>query len=180
MIKLAGAGICGRGNFHFFEKLFDTCGVAEIDEAVGIGHPEIYAVFRAQFVAQNFLAVHISTVTAAHILQDVNAFRVDDLRLLAADAAIAQRQFVAGLTANAKWRGGNGHFPAHSAGLDQCDSRGSRHLRMLRLCGCANCAPAGLKAPLMVGKDSWDVNSGADRMWRVWWLDALACGGGVR
>src|ERR1700684_432105 len=34
---------------------------------------------------------------------------------------------------------------------------------MLRLGGCSINAPAGLKAPLMVWKDSWDVNSSARR-----------------
>src|SRR5271155_5662659 len=167
MIEFARAGIRRRGNFHFFEKLFDARGISEIDEAVGIGHPEIDAVFRAQLVAENFLAVHVSAVAAAHIFENVNAFRGNDLGLLAADAAVPQRQLIAGLAADAKRRGGNGNFPAHSAGLDQRDSRGSRHLRMLRTGGCdAMCAPAGPKSPLMVGKDSWDVNSGADGVWR--------------
>ena len=71
---------------------------------IGIRHAEIDVVLGCELVAQNFFAVHECAVAAAHVFEDVSAFDGQDLRLLAADAAVAQREFVAGLAADAKRR----------------------------------------------------------------------------
>jgi hypothetical protein len=66
-------------------------------------------------------------VTAAHVLQHHAAVDGKDLRLFAADPAVAQGQFVAGLPSYAEWRGGDGDFPPNTIRFYDNKSCGTWH-----------------------------------------------------
>src|ERR1700677_4324915 len=66
-------------------------------------------------MAQSFLSINVSPVAAAHVFQHHGAVHRQNLRLLAADAAIAQGQFVAGLAADAVRSGADRHLAADAA-----------------------------------------------------------------
>ncbi len=78
-------------------------------------------------MAQNFFAVDVGAVAAAHVFEDVLAVRRYDARLLSADATVAKRQLVAGLPPDAEGHGDNFHFAASTAGFYQNNSRSAGH-----------------------------------------------------
>ena len=144
MVEFARARLRGRWRVNFINKLFKSRSVADVDETVGIRHPEIYVVFGAKLVAKYFFAVDVGSVAAAHVLEDVFAIRRNNTRLLAADAAVAKRQLIAGLPPNAERHGDDLDFAASTAGFYQNNSRSAGH-------GWFRCTRA---APVRDGSDS--------------------------
>src|SRR5271168_5316199 len=116
MVQLAGTGIFGSGCLNSFDQLFERGAFADVHQLVGIRHPEIDAVFRLEFVTENLFAVDVGPVAAAQILEHPTAIYRQNLSLLAADAAVAQREFGASLASNAKGRGGNRSLAANAVG----------------------------------------------------------------
>src|ERR1700730_17228442 len=100
----------GRRGFHALHELFNRRSLAQEGELVGVRHAEIYGVFRLQFVTKDFFTVDKGSVAAAHVFQHHGAVHRKNLRLLAADAAVAQGEFVAALTADSKRCCADGHF----------------------------------------------------------------------
>jgi hypothetical protein len=67
-------------------------------------------------------------VAAAEIFKDHRAVYAGDLRLLPADAAIAQRQFIAGLAADAKRKGRDRHLAPYAVRFNHDKSGCSWHV----------------------------------------------------
>ncbi len=172
MIKFARARGCRRRRFHSFDKLLDRRTFAEVHHLVRVRHPEIDFVFRLQLVPQRFFAVHKRSVPAAHVFQYHHAVCRHNLRLLPADAAVAQRQFVSRLTPNAKWRSGHHHLAIRAIRFNHNETRRSRHVFWFpprsrtaqRKYLAQNFRTAPRRAPWpphMVGKLAPEVKSGA-------------------
>src|SRR5689334_18563041 len=115
MVKLARSGRGWRGPFHALYQLLNRRPFAQIDELVGIRHPEIDLVAGLQFVLQHFFAVDERAMAATHVFEHPTAIYWENLGLLTANAAIAKGQLVASLPSNAEGRGVQGHIAANAA-----------------------------------------------------------------
>jgi len=127
MVKFARPGRRGRGSFHAFHQLLDRGTFTQVDELVGIRHAKIDFVAGLQLVLQHFFAVHKRAMSAAHVFEHPAAVAGDDLRLLAADAAVTKSEFVAGLAANAEWRRVQRHVAANAARFNYNNARRAWH-----------------------------------------------------
>ena len=113
--------------FDALHQLLDRRSLAQVDELVGIRHAKINLVARLQFMLQNFFAIHEHAMTAAHVFEHPTAIYGNNLGLLAANAAVAERQFVAGLPADAEGRGVQRHIAANAARFNYNNARGAWH-----------------------------------------------------
>ena len=120
--------LLGSGRVNPFDNLFDCRAIADVDYLVGIRDAKINSIAGFELVADNFFSVYKSAVTAARILQYQLAVDDQYLRLVAADAAIAQRELVSSLPADSKRRGTHYHIAAHAVGFDDDESLAARHL----------------------------------------------------
>ena len=119
----------GRGRlFHLFDQLFECGFVAEKNQLKRIGHAEIDAVLGAQRARVcDAFAVDECAVAAAHVFEEVIAVGGDDLSLLAADAAVAQHKLIARLAADTKRKLRDLNLATDSSGIEDKQSRRSRH-----------------------------------------------------
>src|SRR5215472_2310029 len=116
-MEFARAGGIGRGSLDALDKLFNRGALADISELIGIRDAEINAVAGLEFVAVDFVAVDEGAVAAASILEHQLALEAHNLRLMAADTAVAQRQLIACLTTDAKGKRGNHNVAARTVGF---------------------------------------------------------------
>lgn len=132
MIEALRAGSGGSGFLNLLDQFFERGLVAEENELERIGHAEVDAVLGMQGARiGDAFAVYECTVAAAHVFEEVIAIGGDDLRLLAADAAVAQDKLIAGLATDAKRKLSGLNLAADSRGIEDKQSRRARH----RLCG---------------------------------------------
>src|ERR1700675_2660823 len=110
MIQLARTRMLRSGRLHALHQFLDRRAFAYELQLVGIRHAEVDSIVGLQLMSKRFFAVHERAVAAAHILQHKRAIHGEDLRLLAADAAVAQREFVAGLPSDTEWRVADADF----------------------------------------------------------------------
>src|SRR5208282_4337665 len=132
VIEFAGTGLRGGRSFHALDELLDRGAGTQVEQLVGIGHAEIDLVFGLQFVAKDLLAVYERAMAAAHVFERERSIFGCDLRLLAADAAVAKGQFVAGLAADAEWERSYLHFAARAVWLNHDETGGTWHVGCLR------------------------------------------------
>src|SRR5215467_7449017 len=122
MVKLSSARLFRRRRFHSLHQFRNAHFIAHVDQMVRIGDPEIDFVVRLELLAQNLLAVDKRSMPAAAVFQNQSAVHAHNLRLLTADAAVPQGQFVICLAADPERHRRNFHLPAVSAWFDNDDA----------------------------------------------------------